>query len=138
MNAILARSKQTGQSLWEYVEECEGKAIWDYLADVWQVMQAAIERGLQAEGVLPGGLGLARKAWAFYRKATLSGSHFKRQGILAAYALAVSEENASGGQIVTAPTCGSSGVLPAVLALPERNVLTAPTSRFCARWQPPG
>lgn len=115
MDAILARCKQTGQSLWEYVEECEGKSIWAHLEEVWRVMQAAIERGLQAEGVLPGGLGLSRKAWAFYRKANLAGSHFQRQGILAAYALAVSEENASGGQIVTAPTCGSSGVLPAVL-----------------------
>lgn len=115
MNDILARCKQTGQSLWEYVEECEGQAIWNYLAEIWQVMQAAIERGLQAEGVLPGGLGLSRKAWAFYRKVSLSGAHFQRQGVLAAYALAVSEENASGGQIVTAPTCGSCGVLPAVL-----------------------
>ena len=122
MNAILARCKQSGQSLWEYVEECEGLSIWEHLELVWGVMQAAMERGLKAEGVLPGGLGLARKAWAFYRKANLSGAHFKRQGILAAYALAVSEENASGGRIVTAPTCGSSGVLPAVLRY-QREVL---------------
>ena len=122
MNAILARCKQSGQSLWEYVEECEGDSIWEHLQLVWGAMQAAIERGLQAEGVLPGGLGIARKAWSFYRKTKLSGSHFQRQGILAAYALAVSEENASGGKIVTAPTCGSSGVLPAVLRY-QREVL---------------
>lgn len=122
MKAILSRCKKTGQSLWEYVEECEGASIWEHLGKVWAVMQAAIERGLQAEGVLPGGLGLARKAWSFYRKATLSGSHFQRHGILAAYALAVSEENASGGQIVTAPTCGSSGVLPAALRFQQETL----------------
>jgi L-serine dehydratase len=122
MNAILARCKQSGESLWEYVEACEGPQIWEHMAEVWQVMQAAIQRGLQAEGVLPGGLGLARKAWFFYRKASLSGAYFQRHGTLAAYALAVSEENASGGQIVTAPTCGSSGVLPAVLRYQQETL----------------
>lgn len=125
MNDILSHCKETGQSLWEYVKECEGASIWEHLKQVWQVMQTAIERGLQAEGVLPGGLGLARKAWSFYRKASLSGAYFQRHGILAAYALAVSEENASGGEIVTAPTCGSSGVLPAVLRY-QREVLKCP------------
>ena len=78
-------------------------------------MNAAIDPGLSAEGGLPGGLGLARKAWAFHRKATLSGPHFKRLGMLAACALAVSDENAAGGIIVTAPTCASCGILPAVM-----------------------
>ena len=59
--------------------------------------------------------GLARKSWSFYRKANLSGPTLKRAGLLSAYALAVSEENASGGVIVTAPTCGSCGIVPAVL-----------------------
>ncbi|HEY3312253.1 MAG TPA: L-serine ammonia-lyase [Anaerolineales bacterium] len=115
MRDILSHCKNSGQALWEYVEEREGPEVWEHLAQVWQVMGAAIQRGLQAEGVLPGGLGLARKSWAFYRKASLSGAILQRAGLVSAYALAVSEENASGGEIVTAPTCGSSGIVPAVL-----------------------
>ncbi|MFZ5879150.1 MAG: L-serine ammonia-lyase [Chloroflexota bacterium] len=115
MREILEHCKQTGQALWEYVEANEGPDIWEHLREVWQVMQAAIERGLRAEGVLPGGLGVARKAWAFHRKANLSGPLLQRAGRVSAYALAVSEENASGGEIVTAPTCGSCGIVPAVL-----------------------
>jgi L-serine dehydratase len=115
MREILEHCKHTGQALWEYVEENEGPEIWDHLREVWRVMQAAIERGLHAEGVLPGGLGVARKSWAFYRKANLSEAVLQRAGLVSAYALAVSEENASGGEIVTAPTCGSCGVVPAVL-----------------------
>jgi L-serine dehydratase len=115
MREILEHCKISGQALWEHVQDCEGAEIWEYLRQVWQVMRAALERGLQAEGVLPGGLGLARKSWAFFRKANLSGPLLQRAGFVSAYALAVSEENASGGQIVTAPTCGSCGILPAVL-----------------------
>jgi L-serine dehydratase len=115
MREILEHCKSSGQAIWEYVEQCEGPEIWEYLRQVWLVMRAALERGLQAEGVLPGGLGLARKSWAFYRKASLSGPLLQRAGFVSAYALAVSEENASGGKIVTAPTCGSCGILPAVL-----------------------
>ena len=115
MGEILEQCKQNGQSLWEYVEAREGAEIWEHLKEVWKAMQAAIDRGLHAEGVLPGGLGLARKSWAFYRKASLSGTLLQRRGLISAYALAVSEENASGGEIVTAPTCGSCGILPAAL-----------------------
>jgi L-serine dehydratase len=115
MRDILEQCKTSGRSLWEYVEVCEGVEIWEHLGRVWKVMQAAIERGLHAEGVLPGGLGLARKAWSFHRKASLSGPLLQRAGVVSAYALAVSEENASGGEIVTAPTCGSCGIVPAVL-----------------------
>ncbi len=114
MREILEQCKQSGQSLWEYVEAREGAEIWEHLRKVWQVMQAAIDHGLHAEGVLPGGLGLARKSWSFHRKASLSGPLLQRAGLVSAYALAVSEENASGGEIVTAPTCGSCGILPAV------------------------
>ncbi|MEA4906675.1 MAG: L-serine ammonia-lyase [Anaerolineaceae bacterium] len=115
MKEILKYCTQSGKAFWEYVEECEGSQIWSYLAEVWQAMQASIQRGLQAEGVLPGGLGLARKASAFYRKTALSGGNFIQKGYLAAYALAVAEENASCGRIATAPTCGSAGIVPAVL-----------------------
>jgi len=115
MHEILSHCKEHGLALWEYVREREPETIWEHLRTVWQTMQAAIERGLHAEGVLPGGLGLSRKAWLFYRKASLGGPYLQRPGFLSAYALAVSEENASGGVIVTAPTCGSSGIVPAVL-----------------------
>jgi L-serine dehydratase len=125
MRAILAHCKSSGQALWEYVEGREGPQLRAHLAQVWQVMCAAIQRGVQTEGVLPGKLGLARKAWAFYRKANLSGPVLQRAGLVSAYALAVSEENASSGEIVTAPTCGSCGIVPAVL-YHLQNVLNIP------------
>jgi L-serine dehydratase len=106
---------KTGRSYWEYVESREGTQIWDYLKEVWEVMKAAVERGLEAEGVLPGGLGVRRKAVSYYMHATGFSSSLKSRGLVYAYALAVSEENASGGKIVTAPTCGSCGIVPAVL-----------------------
>ncbi len=112
---ILEWCDNTGYSYWEYVEACEGKEIWDYLREVWNVMQQAVKRGLNTEGVMPGGLGLRRKALTYYvRSSGMSGS-IRSRGLIYSYALAVSEENACGGKIVTAPTCGSCGVLPAVL-----------------------
>jgi L-serine dehydratase len=123
MRDILKFCTQRGIAFWEYVEICEGPGIWGHLARVKQVMYAAIDRGLRAEGVLPGGLGLGRKAWMFHRKVRLSGPNLiQPEGLLPAYALAVAEENAAGGEIVTAPTCGSSGVLPAVLRHVQENV----------------
>ncbi len=112
---ILKWCNETGKSYWEYVQECEGKEIWDYLAEVWEVMKAAVLRGIEAESVLPGGLGVRRKAVSYYVHAAGYSQSLKSRGLVYAYALAVSEENASGGEIVTAPTCGSSGVVPAVL-----------------------
>ena len=112
---IQAWCERTGYSYWEYVEQCEGKEIWDYLAEVWEVMQGAVHRGLEAEGILPGGLGIRRKASDYMIRARGYGSSIKSRGLVYAYALAVSEENACGGKIVTAPTCGSCGVIPAVL-----------------------
>ena len=115
MTEILRYCEESGKSFWEYVEECEGNEIWDYLRDVWQVMCEAIERGIDAEGVLPGPLHLARKAASYYVKATGYRDNVRTRALVFAYALAVSEENAAGGRIVTAPTCGSCGVLPSVL-----------------------
>lgn len=112
---ILNWCEETGRSYWEYVERCEGPGIWDYLKEVWEVMKAAVERGIEAEGVLPGGLGVRRKAVSYYVHAAGYAQSLKSRGLVYAYALAVSEENASGGKIVTAPTCGSCGVVPAVL-----------------------
>ena len=104
-----------GWDYWEYVEHYEGKEIWDYLREVWQVMREAVERGLDHEGVLPGPLHLRRKAASYYIKVAGYKDNLRTRGLVFSYALAVSEENASGGKIVTAPTCGSCGVLPAVL-----------------------
>lgn len=107
--------EETGRSYWEYVGQVEGDDIWDYLAEVWAVMKEAVERGLEAEGVLPGGLGVRRKAVSYYVHASGYTSSLKSRGLVYSYALAVSEENAAGGKIVTAPTCGSCGIVPAVL-----------------------
>ncbi len=117
MADVLGWCEKNGTRLWEFVQEIEGQTIWDYLQIVWNTMKQAIERGLENEGVLPGVLKLARKASSYYVKAKGFEGPLKRRGMLYAFALAVAEENAAGAQIVTAPTCGSSGVLPAVLYL---------------------
>lgn len=115
LTEILEWCDRNGRSYWEYVQQCEDADIWDYLRQVWQVMQDAVERGLNHEGVLPGPLNLTRKAANYYIKASGYKPSLQSRGMVFAYALAVSEENASGGTIVTAPTCGACGVLPAVL-----------------------
>ncbi len=107
--------EESGRSYWEFVDQYEDSGIWDYLAEVWSVMKEAVERGIEAEGVLPGGLGVRRKAVSYYVHAAGYNSSLKSRGLVYAYALAVSEENAAGGRIVTAPTCGSCGIVPAVL-----------------------
>ncbi len=107
--------ERTGRSYWEYVKECEDSDVWDYLAEVWKTMKASIVRGLDNEGVLPGPLNLRRKASTYHIRASGYKASLQSRGLVFAYALAVSEENASGGVIVTAPTCGSCGVVPAVL-----------------------
>lgn len=115
MKEILRFCTGNGCCFWEYVEMREGAEIWEFLRQGWFTMRSAIDRGTLAEGVLPGGLGLSRRAAAIYRKTKMTGPYYQRSGFLAAYSLAVAEENASGGIVVTAPTCGSAGVLPAVL-----------------------
>ena len=112
---IKAYCESSGKGYWEYVEECEGADIWNYLRLVWQTMVEAVERGIDAEGVLPGPLHLRRKANAYFVKASGYRDNIRTRALVFAYALAVAEENAAGGKIVTAPTCGSCGVLPAVL-----------------------
>jgi L-serine dehydratase len=115
MTEILQYCEWSGKGYWEYVEECEGPEIWDYLREVWHTMLQAVERGLDAEGVLPGPLNLRRKAYSYHVKAMGYKDNLRTRGLVFSYALAVSEENASGGKIVTAPTCGSCGVVPGVL-----------------------
>ncbi len=118
---ILKWCLDNGFSYWEYVEQCEGAGIWDYLADVWRTMQQAVESGLNHEGVLPGPLHLPRKACTYYVKASGYKPSLQSRGLVFSYALAVSEENASGGTIVTAPTCGACGVVPGILYHMSRN-----------------
>ncbi|MGZ2371478.1 L-serine ammonia-lyase, iron-sulfur-dependent, subunit alpha [Ancylomarina sp. YFZ004] len=115
MDDILAWCLEEGRSFWEYVEFCEGKEIWDFLADVWEVMKDSIARGLEEEGVLPGTLRIARKASSYYIRSKTTIGSTGNIGLLFAAALAVAEENAACGKVVTAPTCGASGVVPAVL-----------------------
>ena len=115
MTEIMKWCERTGRNYWEYVKLCEDSSLWDYLEVVWIKMKEAVERGLKREGRLPGPLNLPRKAPTYYVKATGYKQSLQTRGLVYAYALAVSEENASGGTIVTAPTCGACGVLPAVL-----------------------
>jgi len=117
MKDILEWCQANGRTFWEYVDIHEEKDVWDYLAEVWKAMTDSVERGLDKEGVLPGGLNLSRKAASFYIKAKGYQGSMQRRSMTFSFALAVSEENASGGIVVTAPTCGSSGVLPGLLYL---------------------
>ena len=103
-------------TLSEYVELNEGPEIWDFLMEVWQVMKQSIADGLEAEGVLPGGLNVQRKAkYLLNRDIPVRAPALSEFRQIAAYAYAVAEQNAGNGTIVTAPTCGACGVLPAVL-----------------------
>lgn len=111
---VLDECARDGLTLWQYVNCYEGEGLHPFLADIDAAMQRAIRRGLEADGELPGELRLARKARSYHTR-LLGESGTKRHGLVFAYALAVSEENASGHEIVTAPTCGACGVLPAVL-----------------------
>ena len=103
-------------TLSEYVELNEGPEIWDFLMEVWQVMKQSIADGLAAEGTLPGGLNVQRKAkYLLERDIPVRAPALLEFRMIAAYAYAVAEQNADNGTIVTAPTCGACGVLPAVL-----------------------
>ena len=104
------------QTLSDYVELNEGPEIWTFLLDVWQTMKQSIDEGLSKTGVLPGGLNVQRKAKYLYEQhPDDENPAMKEFQMIAAYAYAVAEQNADNGPIVTAPTCGACGVLPAVL-----------------------
>jgi len=103
MTQILEWCERTGKTYWEYVKECEDSDIWDYLAEVWKTMQNSIERGLNAEGVLPGALHLRRKAAAYNVKASGYTRSLRSRGLIFSYALAVSEEMLREENIVTGP-----------------------------------
>ena len=114
--------KKQGIRLSEYVIEKEGKQIYDFLYDVWDVMQKAIHEGLTTSGILPGGLGVERKAQYLYNQRHIDEREVTRENrIVCSYAYAVSEQNADNGTIVTAPTCGACAVLPSVLQYMQRK-----------------
>ena len=115
MDEVLARGERDGLLFWEIAGEHEGPALWPALEQIWAAMRRAIARGLDGEGRLPGELKVMRKASAYHARAQRLSGYFGQTARLFAYALAVSEENAAGGEVVTAPTCGACGVLPAVL-----------------------
>ena len=121
MKDIMAYIEQEGLSFWEYVEQCEDGTLWIYLEEMWQQMQQTIEEGLQDDRVIAGGLHLRSKAHQYFVRASGFKPSLQSRALVIAYALATSEQNACGAKIVTAPTCGSSGVLPAVLYHLKKN-----------------
>lgn len=114
MTEIQEFIEKEGLSFWEYVDYHEPD-IWDFLSEVWNVMQASIKEGLSIDTRLPGCLRLRSKAKQYYVRATSYKDNLRSRALVTSYALAVSEMNARGGMVVTAPTCGSCGVVPSVL-----------------------
>jgi len=131
---ILRLCREKRLSLVQFIRRYEeASSLRNDLKEAWQAMQDSVERGLRTDGILPGGLGVARKARLLYEKRCYNESaDVAMNRVIAAYAYAVSEENASEGLVVTAPTCGSCGVLPAVMyymqhdrGFPEEEILDA-------------
>ena len=130
---ISAYCKKHRLRISDYVEENEGPEIWDFLYGVWNTMCDAIQDGLTSSGTLPGGLNVERKAQTLYNQRHIDEQPTTRENrLVCSYAFAVSEQNAAGGVIVTAPTCGSCATLPAVLKymqeekrLDDRRILRA-------------
>ncbi len=121
-HAIAAYCQKAHLRLWEYVAQQEGDDIWLYLSEIWQTMKASVQKGLETTGTLPGDLGVERKASHLYHQHHPDESAETRENrLVCAYAFAVSEENASGGIVATAPTCGACGVLPAVLLYAQQR-----------------
>lgn len=121
-NEIKTYCRKHNLSLFDYVIRFEGEDIISFLKDIWTAMQNAVERGISVEGVLPGPLKVQRKAKTLHEKSMVKEpSEITENRLVSAYAFAVSEENAAGGIIVTAPTCGACGVLPALLYYMRRK-----------------
>ena len=133
LTAILEYCQQEGLSIPQYVEKYEGASIWPFLKTIWDQMQKTIFEGIATEGLLPGTLKVTRKAKLLY-EAVLKNTtpEVYQNRMISAYAFAVNEVNAAGGVVVTAPTCGASGTMPALLKyvvdrdrIPEQKVLEA-------------
>lgn len=115
LSAIMQRCKKNNKELREYVEYCEGEEIRSYLKEIWYTMEQAIQKGLENDGLLPGPLKLQRRAKEMYNKAQSQPASLSFTNKMFAYSLAVAEENANAGRIVTSPTCGSAGVIPGMI-----------------------
>jgi L-serine dehydratase len=133
LTAILDYCQQEGLTIPQYVEKYEGPTIWPFLKTIWEQMQKTILEGISTDGLLPGTLKVTRKAKMLYQ-AVLANStpEVYQNRMISAYAFAVNEVNAAGGVVVTAPTCGASGTMPALLKyvvdrdhIPEQKVLEA-------------
>ena len=119
---IAAYCKKNDKRLWEYALERESAGFLAYMEQVWEIMKASIHNGISAEGILPGGLEVKKKAKALYHSQHIDESPETREHrMVCSFAFAVGEQNASGEKIVTAPTCGAAGVLPAVLYYQQRK-----------------
>ena len=125
---IIKWCKENNKELWQYVEECEGKEIWNHLKDILDTMHNAVSEGIEKDGILPGKLRLQRRAKGFYDKIKGQHNYHVITKKIFAYALAVAEQNSSAGTIVTAPTCGAAGVIPGLLrAMREEHSLDEET-----------
>lgn len=102
--------------LWQYALENEGGDFLNYMHNIWNAMKESIRKGLVDTGELPGGLGVQKKAKSLFNSQHVDETQVTKENrIVCAYAFAVGEQNASGEKIVTAPTCGAAGIVPAVL-----------------------
>ncbi|MBO6092266.1 MAG: L-serine ammonia-lyase, iron-sulfur-dependent, subunit alpha, partial [Oscillospiraceae bacterium] len=130
---ISALCRERGLSLPGFIYQTEDPSLKEYLRQIWGAMKESVHRGLQVDGILPGGLGLTRKAkFLFEKRCYNESADVTMNRVIAAYAYAVSEENADENIVVTAPTCGGCGVLPSVLyymhsdrGFPEEEILDA-------------
>ncbi len=133
LSEILSGCRKDDISLLQFIETQEDDDLKEYLGIVWAAMKDAVRRGLAAEGILPGGLNVVRKARYLYEKRCYNeSSDVTMNRLISSYAYAVSEENAAEGVVVTAPTCGSCGVIPSILyymhfdrGFPENEILDA-------------
>lgn len=133
LTTILEFCQKENLTIPQYVERFEGPSIWSFLQTIWQQMQATILQGISTDGVLPGTLKVARKAKTLYEAVMMNNTPEVHQNrLISAYAFAVNEINAAGGLVVTAPTCGASGTMPALLKyvadrddIPEHKILEA-------------
>ena len=133
LSEILEECRKQNITLKDYIYQTEGEGLKEYLKEIWDAMKTAVERGLKAEGILPGGLNVSRKAKTLFEKRCYNeSSDVTMNRIIAAYVYAVSEENASENVVVTAPTCGSCGVIPGLFyymqydkGFPEEEILDA-------------
>ena len=113
---IADHCRNKGIRIWEYAFEIEGEGFYAHMERIWNAMKTSIENGISDEGILPGGLGVHKKAKQLYNSYKENENRETREDrLVCAYAFAVGEQNAAGQHIVTAPTCGAAGVLPAVM-----------------------